>query len=341
MNTISILARLPLYNISRKTGLHLAMPANYTYALTYRCTSRCKTCGIWKQNRREITAQQWKKIIDKTGKLPFWTTITGGNIFLRQDLNKILSMIVRTNKPRILNIPICGTHPKETLDKMRQFMQETGNTQVITNISIDGTIKTHDKIRGSKGDFSNTMQIFKELKKLQGKHKNLHVCTCTVISKYNMNETDKIFSFLSDLKPDHAGFELAEHRKELSNPGDYVPGAKEQHDIYTKILQFQKKNKKNDLIGKNLLRQSYYRHMQDLLLGKNTVPCFAGIASIHVASDGTVWECSNKASPIGNLLKDDLKTILKGETAAKARAKTKGCSCGLTSAYYTSRLCTI
>lgn len=334
MNTISLLTRLPIYNISRKTGLHLAMPANYTYALTYRCTSRCKSCGIWNQQKRDLSTAQWRKIIERIGTSPYWITITGGNIFLRDDLNKLLSLVTQTNKPRIINIPICGTHPKETIEKMRIFLQETKRTQIITNISIDGTRKTHDKIRGCKGDFKGAMQIFASLKKMQKQHRNLHVCTSTVISKYNMKEMDKIFSFLSELKPDHAGFEMAEHRKELGNQGDIVPA--NQIVMYDRILKFQQGTKYSI---KSILRKSYYKHMQDLLNKKNTIQCYAGTASIQIASDGTVWQCSTKASPLGNLLKDDLKTILKGNLAAKALAK--GCSCGLTSAYYTSRLCTI
>lgn len=64
--------------------------------VTYRCNARCQMCNTWKYPSRgeeEIGVEVYEK-------LPFMETVnvTGGEPFLRDDLNEIISLLKK--KPR-------------------------------------------------------------------------------------------------------------------------------------------------------------------------------------------------------------------------------------------------
>ena len=73
------------------------------------------------------------------------------------------------------------------------------------------------------------------------------------------------------------------------------------------------------------------------------LPCYAGVASAHIAPNGDVWTCCIRAEPIGNLreVSYDLRQIWKSQRADELRDSIRRgeCYCPLANAAYSSMLC--
>jgi sulfatase maturation enzyme AslB (radical SAM superfamily) len=342
MKTVLLPLKFLAYNISGRLNKALILPVNYTYSLTSECRSRCKTCMIWRQRKKDLTKEEWKRIVQSIGNRPYWITITGGNPFLRKDFNEIMEDVICYNKPRILNFPISGSMPDNTLRKMERLLPLTKQIQVIANISMDGEGEVHDRLRGRLGDFENSVRIFKGMQELQKRYNNLSVCTYTVLSRHNIRDFKRTVRFLKDeLKPDNYSIEIAEHRKELCNlNGDFVLEPEQRLEILEWCMSDSQPSR-NIVMGlKKHLKKGYYGAMRDNLLNGTMRSCYAGIASIQISSDGKVWQCSTRAEVLGDLCKEDFNTIFFGKKAEGIRKRTRDepCSCGLTNSYYTSTL---
>jgi len=351
MKTLLLPVKLLIFNISRGLNKTFILPVNYTYSITSKCDSKCKTCNIWKQKSGDdLTKEEWKKIIRNIGNSPFWITITGGNQFLRKYLSEIVGYILRYNKPKIINFPVSGTLPKLVVEQVKKVLIEIKGESVklILNISIDGIDELHDNIRGVKGAFKKTIETFRELKKLQKKYPNLIIGTYTIISKYNAKDIHKIMDFITnDLKPDNQGIEIAEKSKELLNiKENFVPSKNISINVIDGYMKYIVNSKKSILKFKNFFRRRYYVNVKKTLLkNKEVTPCFAGIASIQISPSGQVWQCCIRADIMGDLRKEnyDFKKIFFGKKADKIRKKIRRehCFCTHSNPYYTNTLCSL
>jgi hypothetical protein len=87
----------------------------------------------------------------------------------------------------------------------------------------------------------------------------------------------------------------------------------------------------------------YYRQVKQLLAeGREVIPCYAGIASAQIATDGRVWLCCVKAEPLGDLRQSgyDFPTVWFSPEARAAQQEVvrTRCRCPLANAAYTNML---
>lgn len=129
---------------------------NGTVIVTYRCNARCTMCSRYKAPSRpeeEIT-------LDTIRKLPpmYFTNITGGEPFLREDLKDIVRELRK--KSRRIVISTNGFFTDRIIDLCREF------PDVGIRISIEGLEETNNAIRGLEDGFNRGLTTLKELKKL-------------------------------------------------------------------------------------------------------------------------------------------------------------------------------
>jgi len=346
LETFMLPIRLIIYNLSRKLNRVFILPMNYTYSITSICDSKCKSCNIWKKNEKDLTKEQWKKIIKSIGPAPYWITITGGNQFLRTNFNEIMAHIIKYNKPKIINIPASGTQPDLVRGKIEKLLAllKGRPTKLIINVSLDGIEKKQDEIRGSRNCFDNTVKLIRQLKKLQETNSRLIVGTYTIISKYNYKDYDKIRKYIeSVIKPDHHGFELAEERYEYENIGEkLLPGKGKCKKIMNKCLENNSRPTNTILRYKNSIRKKYYRHvLKTIDSNHKIIDCYAGIASIQISNSGEVWQCCTKTKIMGDLKKYnyDFKKLFFSKRANLIRKTIKKCYCTHSNPFYTNYLC--
>jgi MoaA/NifB/PqqE/SkfB family radical SAM enzyme len=141
--------RRQFFGLDRTLGIH-----HMTFEVTNLCNSKCEMCNIWanKPNSSILTTEQIKKIFADPGFRELETVIlTGGEMFLRDDIPDIVSAIWNVNHK--VNI-ICSTNgilaPKVVA--VAEQIAKVG-IPVSYGISLDGLSGAHDKRRRVPGNF--------------------------------------------------------------------------------------------------------------------------------------------------------------------------------------------
>jgi len=293
------------YNLFYYLGSPKILPKIITYSVNDYCNMRCKTCYIWKNNiiilekmKEELKPFEVDKIFKKIGKV-FWITITGGEPFMKKDLEEILEIILRNSKPNYITIATNGSLPERILKIMDNLTSKFPKTKFVVNVSIDDIGKYHDEIRGLKGAFNLAIKTIKLLKSL--KRKNLIVGVNTVVSSYNAHRFKKIYDYVKKkIKPDSFIVTIAEIRAKLYN---YNMQFFVNRDLSLKISKFLYKESKKKSLSLiklvNILRGGYYKFLTYGELFK--IRKFEGIASCYIMHNGEVWLSYSLPFRVGNL----------------------------------------
>jgi radical SAM protein with 4Fe4S-binding SPASM domain len=131
-------------------------PTDASIITTYRCQMRCQMCNIWKNptdRAKEITASE----LEVLPQLKF-INVTGGEPFLREDLNEIIEVLFTKTK-RIV-ISTSGYHYKRILDLAAQF------PNIGIRVSIEGLSKTNNQLRGRDEGFDRGLKTLLGLKRM-------------------------------------------------------------------------------------------------------------------------------------------------------------------------------
>ena len=340
---IGALARVPAYRVMHAWGLVTADPINVTISTTFRCNSRCLTCNVYERPVDELDASEWERVFRALGRAPVWFTFSGGEPFLRKDLPDIIESAWRHCRPKVINIPTNGTYPDRVVPAAERLAATLEGTQLVINVSLDAVGERNDVIRGLHGDYEKATETLRGLKALSAK--NLTVGLHSVVSRHNVREFPKIADALMDLAPDQYIVEPAEERIELQTIGT---GITPKPDDLDKALEHVEDRLRERTDGglpalTRAIRLVYYRLARETVRRKEQViPCYAAIASVHIAANGDVWGCCTRANPLGNLRQNgfDFRAIWRSEAAREERRsiKAKECACPLANAAYTSIL---
>ena len=146
----------------------LETPLKLTWALTYWCQYRCKTCNIWQRKPvDELSSQEVFDFIDRNRDAS-WLDLTGGEIFLRKDIPEVLERIVRSwRRLALLHFPTNGFLTDSIAAVTARIAGKSGATLIVT-VSVDGDEALNDELRGVKGGFRRQMETFRALKSIRG-----------------------------------------------------------------------------------------------------------------------------------------------------------------------------
>jgi MoaA/NifB/PqqE/SkfB family radical SAM enzyme len=340
---IYLLFRIMGYWFMKHLGIPRLLPMNYTVSLLYTCNSRCNTCNIWKKKARNLTVSEYQKIFKSVGRSPYWVTFSGGEPFLRNDIDEIVIAIYKISRPRIINIPTNGILTKAIEEKVEKIALACPKAQIVINVSLDGIDSQHDEIRGVPGNYRKATATFTRLKAL--KLPNLQVGIHTVISKYNVENFSLIANELMRLKPDSYITEIAEERVELDTMNSGITPSLVEYKSAIDFLIHRIKNDKFKGMSKITMafRIEYYNLVKQILRDQTQVlPCYSGVASVQISPDGDLWSCCIKAKPLGNLRTNNyrFRQIWSGPEAELERRSIhkKECWCPLANASYTNML---
>ena len=341
---IAVLTRIPGYRLMHAWGWPLMRPVNVTVSTNFRCNSRCLTCNVYERPADELSVEEWDKVFRSLGGAARWFTFSGGEPFLRKDLVEIVEAAWRRCRPSVVNIPTNGTYPDRVVAAAERLCGLFGDrTRLVLNVSLDAVGERNDVIRGLRGDWDKANETLARLKALA--LGNLTVGVHTVISRHNVHDFPSIADALLALGPDQYIAEPAEERFELQTIGTGItPGP---DDFDRAIGHLERRLLRREDRGlpalTRALRLVYYRLARTTLRrNEQTIPCYAGVSSVHLAANGEVWACCTRARSLGNLRQNgfDFRPIWRSEEAARERRsiKNRECACPLANAAYTSML---
>jgi MoaA/NifB/PqqE/SkfB family radical SAM enzyme len=344
---LPLLTRLAGYRVAHATGRLQQLPINLTVSVTYSCPSRCATCDIWKKKVDDLSVDEYARIFPTLEKVPVWVTVSGGDQFIRADLDEVVRLIRTQIEPSIVNIPMNGVIVERIFQLLPKIAHNTVGAQLVLNLSVDEIGEAHDRIRGAERNFEKLQEVAGLIHDLKKTYGHVVLGVHTVISKLNVARIPDIEREARAIfRPDSYIAEVAENRVELDTMDkDITPTNADFRRAIDHLRNVIRDNRSGHPVARLVesLRLEYYELAARILEEKRQIiDCYAGWASAHLAPDGNVWGCCVRAESVGNVREHgyDFRTVWGGARADAFRASVRAheCACPLANASYTNLL---
>ena len=270
-----------------------------------------------------------------------WLAFSGGEIFLRKDIDEISDVFYTNNKPIYMLYPTNGLMPHRILEKMETIVQRCKNSVIIVKLSLDGLYEDHDNIRQTPGNFERVMECYCLLSPLVQRFQNFELGINTVFTAENQNKMDGIIDFVAKLENSKT------HTISLIR-GDLKDQSHKEVDfaLYQKAtarlakgLQTQQAPRYKFSGGKIKVAQDIMQ--RDLIYHttqqqRRLIPCYAGKVNVVLSETGNVFPCEIQDQSFGNIrdYEYNINSVLQSSAAQRFFKKTKEKPCFCTHECY-------
>lgn len=274
-------------NFLRAWMFRAPLPFKLTLSLTGRCNGRCGHCAVWKQaSAQDLPLEAVQRIF---GAYPHftWIDLTGGEIFLREDLPAVVQTITeRSPRLEFLHFPtnaLC----EGTFDRIREI-RGLFRGRLVVSVSIDGDEPGNDKIRGVPGGFRKAVELLGRL--LHEALPRTSVYAGMTLYAANANEVERTFAAIRDRIPGfHPGlfhFNFAHAAGFYRNREVFRPFAGD-----FSAVDFIHRGGGYSLFA--ILEKAYRRlYGSYRRTGRTPVPCRSGEVSVYIDSLGRLHPCA-------------------------------------------------
>lgn len=277
----------------------VALPYKVTFALTYRCNLRCKYCKTWaRPEKDELSLDEIKSVLNSLLGLR-WLHFTGGEIFLREDIEEILNFSIDNKRLAVMTLPTNGFFTDRILKIMRPLSEKLKGIKLVLTCSIDGTKEIHDNLRGADGIYDKCIETFIKLRAIN----NIKAYLGVTVSGDNYRGIPHLFCDLQERIPNFAfnelHFNFIDHsffyNNTLESSGE--PRSKEAYFFVDKLRKLYKSK------GiKSFLENRYFKLIRSYLDNrKSPIKCSALNGSCFIDPYGDVYPCINYEERIGNI----------------------------------------
>lgn len=293
------------------------LPSYFIFYPTSRCNLKCSHCFYHDSlNKKfdELTSDEINKIT-KTMDPILSLILTGGEPYLRHDLDKIVKIFYENTKVPIITIPSNGWYLDKMDKQIKNMMEWCPYLTLNQQISIDGIGVDHNSIRmdkqvvGGDNSFEKAIKTIHHLKKLQKIYERINIGIIITFTSDNQNKFKEIIKEIYSLtKPDNISINLVrgdpKQKVNLDLDLKLYKEAVEYRDnlFYEKKMSGHSKFEGNRLAtaGRILLNKLVYKTFEE---NKYSTPCFAGNLSGVMYPEGDVYPCEilDESHKIGNI----------------------------------------
>tara|TARA_Y100000768_G_C23960327_1_gene675014 strand:- start:777 stop:1901 length:1125 start_codon:yes stop_codon:yes gene_type:complete len=293
------------------------LPSYFIFYPTSRCNLKCSHCFYHDSlNKKfdELTVDE----IDKFTKSmdPILSLIlTGGEPYLRHDLDKIVKIFYENTKVPIITIPSNGWYLNKMDKQIRNMMDWCPYLTLNQQISIDGIGKDHNAIRmdkqvaGGDNSFEKAIKTIQHLKELKKVYQRINIGIIITFTNENQKEFKNILKEIySMINPDNISINLVrgDPKQKVNHDLDlnlYQEAVKYRDSLfYEKKMSGHAKFEGNRLAtaGRILLNELVYKTYES---NKYITPCYAGNLSGVMYPEGDVYPCEilDESHKIGNI----------------------------------------
>jgi MoaA/NifB/PqqE/SkfB family radical SAM enzyme len=302
------------------------------FMLTGRCPLQCRTCRIGRTPVEGADPSLADIESFFQGNRFSWINLTGGEIFIRDDLKEIFDIIAAT-QPALayLTFPTSGYLVQRTLKGVEEAL-ETDLACMHVTVSFDGGKEQHDAMRGIEGAFLRARETFQGLKEMAERHPGrLKVHPGMTLSAELLElAQDPIGDLLADLELGHPG----EIHVNLAHGSEHYYGSPAPKPLpaeaVTKQLERLVRSRRGKVSSMNLLESLYLKGARAYLAsGAPPLTCKACTASVFIDYRWSVFPCTIFPRALGNL-KDhdfDLARISAGSAFQQVKARIEAGDC--------------
>jgi len=275
--------------------------------ITYRCNARCQMCNIWKfPTKKEEEAKV--RDLEKLPRMRF-TNITGGEPFLREDIEDIVKVIKKKSKRIVISTNGFFT------EKIINLVKKNGDIGI--RISMEGLSKANDELRGIKNGFDRGLRTLIELKHIGMKDIGFGI----TVSDKNAGDLLVLYKLACAMKVEfataivHNSYYFHKMDNEIINK-EFVA------DEFRKLVEEFLKTK----TIKNWYRAYFnYGVINYIHGGKRPLPCEAGTELFYMDPFGEIRPCNGMEESMGNIKEKTFGEIWSSEKAKRIREKVTKC----------------
>ncbi|MEQ8763807.1 MAG: radical SAM protein [Planctomycetota bacterium] len=299
-------------------------------SVTYKCDSRCTTCGIWKfyQDRpedlkRELTLQDFETLFrDPMIRSVQRITISGGEPFLREDLEEIVAMAQVFTEVRAFGTITNGLRPRRIADTVGAILDR--GIFLGVDVSLDGIGAAHDEVRGRPGNFEKVCETLDSIEPMARAH-GTPVGVGLTVTPGRVEQIGKVRAFAEERG---IGFTW---RVASTSPyygeGRIAPFDSEENAAIRRELQTEVTS-----AGDNKQKRLLFENMEQFLNdpARQVQPCFSGFASVWVDPYGDVFPCIMRTDrTLGNIKRASFESIWMDRAfgAVRKDIRDQGCAC--------------
>ncbi|MFH2145376.1 MAG: radical SAM protein [Candidatus Omnitrophota bacterium] len=318
-----------------KSYFYAKLPTYLVLFVTARCNFRCKMCFYWKNTEtadkdKELSLNEISRISRSFGRI-LNLAISGGEPFLRDDLDQICKVFYENNSLYSMNIPTNGSMPERVEIATDSILRTCKKAVVAVELSLDGIGQGHDYIRGKEGSFENVQETYKRLCSLKRKYPHLWMTISTTFSSYNQSDMPEIIAYVTRKMPCDDFHISILHGNPRETQAQDVSWEKYMQAL--KLLEVSR-----SMTGKNLhsrlllaLKKEVRKEIINIAkYGKMSSPCTAIKKLIVIDERGEVFPCETIRETLGNLRDFDCdikKVILSRQRFAIERQYKIGAGC--------------
>jgi MoaA/NifB/PqqE/SkfB family radical SAM enzyme/glycosyltransferase involved in cell wall biosynthesis len=283
--------------------IHFWVPGRISklfYFVTSKCNARCDFCFNlenvinWEsRNSNELRFDEISKIAVKFGRLPY-ITLSGGEPFMRKDLTKIIREFHEKAKTQWVTIPTNGAITENTVNAVREILQECPGLFLTVQVSIDGLFEDHDKSRKLSGGFTSMAKTLRELAKIRKSFRNLRIQINTCVDSFNIEQIQQIISYCkTNFEFDQQLFYLIRKTNELITT--------ENNHLTSNFFEIVNANEEREWNENRktlwnrvvrVLQGLTYQDLADIKLTQKFIrPCYATEKFVTLYDDGEVSPC--------------------------------------------------
>lgn len=282
---------------------------NGTVIVTYRCNARCNMCNRYKapsKPEEEISIETIKKLPKM-----YFTNITGGEPFIREDLADIVRELYKKSDRIVISTNGFFT------DRIIKLCGEFPNVGI--RISIEGLEKTNNEIRGLEDGFNRGYLTLKKL--VEMKHPD--VGFGMTVQDRNAKDLVALYDLSNELNMEfataslHNSFYFVEAKNIIH---DRPMVAKEFENLINKLL--------NSKSPKKWFRAYFNHGLINYIYGqKRLLPCDMAFDTFFIDPYGDVMPCNGTKCKevMGNLNKQSWDELWNSEQAEKVRNVVRHC----------------
>jgi len=279
-------------------------PARMDLAITYRCQLNCAKCYTGgSQDMEELSTEDWIKIYEilwKTG-VP-QVVFTGGEPTLRDDLVKLLSEADEFVTGLVTN----GIKLAELVEPLRKVSLD------YIQVTIESSNpEIHNKMVGNGDAFHKTVAGIKKALEL-----DMQVVTNTTLTTANASAFLDLIKWGKEIGLKH----MACNTVICSGRGiTYKEEEGLSNEALKKLLSEALELANSLDIELQWYSPTCYLELNPIELGFGMKGCSAAAHNMTIQPDGTVIPCQSWPDTVGNILKDDWKSIWNHPTSKKLR----------------------
>ena len=282
---------------------------NGTVIVTYRCNARCTMCNRYKcpsKPEEELSVETIKKLPKM-----YFTNITGGEPFIREDLPDIVRELYKKSDRIVISTNGFFT------DRIIKLCEEFPNIGI--RISIEGLEETNNKIRGLKDGFNKGYSTLKKL--VEMRHPD--VGFGMTVQDANAKDLVELYKLSDELNMEFA-------TASLHNSFYFVEAKNIIKDRPMVAHEFEKLI--NELLNSNSPKKwfrAYFNHgLINYIYGqKRLLPCDMAFDTFFIDPYGDVMPCNGTKDKevMGNLNEQSWDELWNSNQAEKVRSKVRNC----------------